>query len=277
MLFKSKANMIVGNSTKSPQEVLRGRLFISTRPKSLSDGLKKYFGSAGAELLEMPMIEIKPADISETGRNTLEKAGTFDWIIFTSGNGVRYFMEEYRNIAGSYELPPGVSIASIGSKTAKIAEEYGIEPRFISRRSNAAGFADELSALFSGSHPRVLWPTGKLSPGIFTGKLSLFSDINRINLYHTVMPETIIQPVLRHIINDTYNIIFFFSPSAVKNFLSATRGTGVDNESLRVACIGTVTRKACLDSNIIPLFTAGKPDSESLFKSTTEYYRSKEN
>jgi uroporphyrinogen-III synthase len=263
-------------SDKNPASLLKGRRFISTRPESRSAALKKNLGRYGAELLEMPMITIKPANINQKDKSTLENIPAFDWIVFTSENGVRYFMKEFEKAAGSGSLPPEISIAAIGSRTASAAEEYGMHPAFISRCSNAEGFSKELIPVFGGRHPAVLWPTGSLSPDKLEKQLEGYCDIERINLYRTEMPETINGTALRHIIEDTYDMIFFFSPSAVNNFLSVTRNEPVEPAALRAACIGPVTRDACTGARIIPLFTAFKAGSEALFESTIEYYRLKE-
>ena len=268
---------IFNNSDKSFESVLWGKLFISTRPENRSGELKEYFTRAGAELLELPMIGIEPIPITSDGRVSLGRMEEYDWIIFTSENGVRHFMEEYINETGSCSFPGHTGIAAIGHKTARVLGEYSISPWFVSRYSNAGNFSEELLSLFNGRHPRVLWPTGSLSPGTLTKKLQGFCDITRINLYRTVIPEKINRSVLQLIIEDRYDIIFFFSPSAVYNFCSSAGWEEQYKNKLRTACIGPVTRDACLELNIIPLFMSLTPDSAALFESTLEYYRLKKN
>lgn len=268
--------MTSGKTDKNPASLLQGKRFISTRPKGRSAVLKENFGRYGAELLEMPMICIRPAAITHVERSILESIPAFDWIVFTSENGVRFFMKEFEKAAGSGSIPPEISIAVIGSRTAAVAREYGMQPGFTSQSSNAREFSQELIPVFGGRHPLVLWPTGTLSPDKLEKQLDKFCDFKRINLYSTEMPENIDRTALRHIIGDTYDIIFFFSPSAVSNFLSLTSDEQVDPAALKAASIGPVTRDACLEAGIIPLFTPLKPDSQALFESALEYYRLKE-
>ncbi len=255
---------------------LQGKLFISTRAENRSGELKEYFAHAGAELLELPLIAINPLAVSPSGKNKLEKAGTFDWVIFTSENGVMHFMEEYQKVTGSVSLPAQTGIAAIGPKTAKVAVKYGLSPRFISRTSNATGFSDELISLFQGRHPRILWPTGSLSPVTLTDKLKRFCDIERLDLYQTLLPEKINQSVLQLVVDNLYDMIFFFSPSAVRNFCSITRERQINRVQLKAACIGPVTRDTCIELNIVPSFTSLIPETAALFESTLDYFRSKE-
>jgi uroporphyrinogen-III synthase len=268
--------MVSAHPDRSIEAPLQGKLFISTRAENRSGELKEYFTRAGAELLELPVIAIKPLSVPPSGRIKLERTETFEWIIFTSENGVMHFMEEYKKVTGSISLPAQTGIAAIGPNTARVAVKYGLNPRFISRTSNAAGFSDELISLFRGKHPRILWPTGSLSPGILTDRLNRFCDIERLDLYQTVMPEKIKQSVLQLVIDNLYDMIFFFSPSAVRNFCSIIRARQIGRMQLKVACIGPVTRDTCNELNIVPSFTSLIPETAALFESTLDYFKSKE-
>jgi uroporphyrinogen-III synthase len=267
---------MVSGSQNLPAEALNGKLLISTRPEKGSEILKECFTGAGAELIEFPMIKVKPVTIGPAGRMQLKNAGTFDWILFTSGNGVRYFMQEMKGETGSFELPARTRIAAIGPGTARVLKEYKLHPRFTSRFSNADKFSEELASIFKESYPRVLWPTGYLASGTLMNNLNGLCEIHRLNVYETVMPEFAKDENFQRIIDDRYDLIFFFSPSAVKNFCLEAKEKNIDVSGLRVACIGPVTMNACLSMNIEPLFMSSLPDSYALLKSTIEYYSSKE-
>jgi uroporphyrinogen-III synthase len=265
--------MTQGNTYPDPAHLLQGKRFVSTRPVNRSAGLKEKFARYGAELLEMPMISIQPADITADVKDVLGNPGAFDWLIFTSENGVRFFMRELEKCQAS--LPGEVPVAVIGARTAAVAGEYGMRPAFTSRSSNAEGFSAELIRVFAENHPSVLWPTGSLSSDRLEKRLEGFCDLKRINLYRTEMPDSFNTIALRHIAEDNYDMILFFSPSAVKNFLSIASETVVPSQ-MRAACIGPVTRQACIEAGINPAFMALRPDYEALFDSAIAYYRLKE-
>lgn len=261
------------NSEKASISKLNGKLFISTRPANKSGRMKELFIRDGAEILEMPMIEIKSLSLSPADKKTMKEIPGFDWIIFTSENGTRRFIEEFKKMNDQDSFPENINIAAIGHRTAGVIREHGLIPGFISRYSNAEKFSDELSVMFKDKNPRVLWPTGSLSPTGLTDKLSSFCDIKRINLYNTIMPEQINRSALQRIIEGRYDMIFFFSPSAVKNFCSITANLPIDRTGLKSACIGPSTKKACLDLNINPLFMSYSPDSEALYRTTNDFYK----
>jgi uroporphyrinogen-III synthase len=267
--------MTQGKPYMDPAELLQGRRFVSTRPVNRSAGLKEKFARYGAELLEMPMISIQPAVITADVNDILGNVGSIDWLIFTSENGVRHFMREIRR-RDHASLSSETRVAVIGARTGSVAREYGINPSFTSTSSNAEGFSAELITVFSEKHPSVLWPTGSLSSDRLQKRLEGYCKLIRINLYRTEMPDSTNSNALRHVMEDNYDMIFFFSPSAVRNFLSLAGSESVDPSGVRAACIGPVTRQACIEAGIQPVFMAPKPDSEALFDSAIEYYHLKE-
>ncbi len=262
------------HSGNNGNTLIQDKVFISTRPAGKSEELADYFASAGARVAELPMIEIRPLKITREERKIIKEAGSFNWLIFSSVNGVEYFMEIYKAEKGSFSLPPHIKIAAIGKKTAGRLKEYGVNPGYVSDTSNSRSFSRELRSLFAGRRPGVLWPTGELSPGVLEKNLSSFCDIKRLNLYRTSMPSNTNESCLQLVKEDKYEIIFFFSPSAARNFCSVIDGLQIQRESLRVACIGPETEKACLELGLKPLYTASSPCAESLYEATLNYMAS---
>ena len=72
---------------------LQDKLFISTRPKDSSEELTRTLTSLGATVIEFPLIEIKAAPISEKEKQYFSVLNNFQWIVFTSPNGVRHFFD----------------------------------------------------------------------------------------------------------------------------------------------------------------------------------------
>ena len=70
---------------------LENKVIISTRPLSQDDSMINYLTQQGAIVNEFPMIEISQAEIDDNISETLEQIDSFNWIIFTSKNGFKYF------------------------------------------------------------------------------------------------------------------------------------------------------------------------------------------
>jgi uroporphyrinogen-III synthase len=70
---------------------LKNRTIISTRPLSNDDVIRDYLSDKGANVIDFPMIEISAAFVNDNIKNALNNIKSFQWIIFTSKNGVEFF------------------------------------------------------------------------------------------------------------------------------------------------------------------------------------------
>jgi uroporphyrinogen-III synthase len=86
---------------------LKKKIFISTRPESQHDELTKLLTAAGASIIRWPLIEIRRAFLSIQEKQQLIDLHQFQWIIFTSPNGVRHFFGCLKEHAGTSDLPSG--------------------------------------------------------------------------------------------------------------------------------------------------------------------------
>ena len=72
---------------------LAGQRIVVTRPSDEADRSASALEALGAEVLTAPTVEIRPLDDYEVLDRTIERLSTFDWLVFTSGNGVRSFLD----------------------------------------------------------------------------------------------------------------------------------------------------------------------------------------
>jgi uroporphyrinogen-III synthase len=105
------------------------RYIISTRPKRQNNELKQLLEKQGYTLLELPMIEIhRRVRLSHSDFKKLENIQQYNWIVFTSPNGIRHFFHHYKNTSGTNSLPENIKTAVVGTTTQKILEEHGTSP-----------------------------------------------------------------------------------------------------------------------------------------------------
>ena len=257
---------------KESRRLMEGETFISTRPRGRSAKLREILGEHGAELIEMPMIGISSATLSDHEKVVLKNTGQFDWIVFTSSNGVARFFEQLKTITGSYKTAYETRIAVIGHDTGSKLRTFGYNANYISSLSTGRAFAKELRELFTGKNPRVLLPVGNLAGKTIEEQLNGVAEVTRINVYNTVMPEKINSEVLKLIGDDKYGMIIFTSNSGFNNFCLAA-GNKINIKSLRIACIGSTTAGALEQAGINPLVTATKMNSQGIAEAITGYYR----
>jgi len=251
---------------------LKNKLFITTRPAGRSDEMKHVFEKAGAELLEMPLIETEPLSIAAEEKKLLENMEDFDWLILTSTNGVQYFFETFTKISTKKKLPDQLKIAMIGNKTQKKLEEYGYSPDFINPGNTAEDFSEAFLKHLQKEKqlPNILLALGKLARTVIQDELKDIANCTRINFYTTVIPESVDPNILIRIEEDQYEMLIFTSPSGIKNFLKIS---GVKHQkNLRIACIGDTTARTAKDNNIEPLVVAEKASTKGLLDSIINYY-----
>jgi uroporphyrinogen-III synthase len=250
------------------------KIFISTRPEGQSDELARLFAAAGARILELPMIKIQPTILTESEKNQLRQPGNFDWLTFTSPNGVRYFFENMQNLTGSIRLPEHLRIAVIGKKTETTLKDFGYSPSFSNPGKTGEDFADSFTQKIkeeNGARPDILMPLGNLAGTLLQERLNPVARCFRINVYETVMPGSVDEIIFQHIREDRYDMIIFTSPSGIYNFLKL-KGS-INDKTLRVACIGETTFAAARKKGITPLVVASKPTARGIFESIISYYK----
>ena len=104
---------------------LHNKIFISTRAPEAGDTLPDLLAKNGATVLSFPMIEIKPSELTPAGKAKIGHLDSYDWLFFTSRNGVIHFFKQLIDLTGSSELPASLKVAVVGSKTASELEYYG--------------------------------------------------------------------------------------------------------------------------------------------------------
>lgn len=252
---------------------LQDKVFISTRPKNESKELAVLFSNAGATLLEFPMIQIQAAPLSENEKKYFKGLKEFQWLVFTSPNGVRYFFKNLKDIQSNTNLPKTLQIAVIGSKTEKILNEFGFSASFKNPGSTGEDFAESFIQEIknNNSRPNILLTLGNIAGTVIQDKLADYAACTRINIYQTCMPDTIDKQVQKQIVNNSYDLLIFTSPSGINNFrcLSNT----LQKENICIACIGETTAKEAIKNNITPKIIAKNSTTLGLFESILNYYK----
>lgn len=231
---------------------LSGRRIVVTRSAEQADELAARLEALGAEAIVFPVIRFVPLP-SDALDVAVANLGRYDWLIFTSGNTVRFFCEAYRPRERQLRLPP---IAASGSATAERLQEAGIQPAFIPEEFVGERLVEGLGDLRG---KRVLLPRSRAGrPEIAAMLRERGAIVDDIALYDTLPAEpaggewaSLAEPV---------DVVTFTSPSSVRNWAALLerapeRPAGVGPVTL-AACIGPVTAEACekagLRADIVP-------------------------
>ncbi len=125
---------------------LHGQTVLVTRPASQAEALAAPLREAGANVLVQPAIEIGPlADNAELD-SAIDRIDSFDWITFSSRNGVDYFIRRLKQQGRDLRALGGVKIAVVGKKTAMALEQYHLSADLVPDDFCAESLAEQLSS-----------------------------------------------------------------------------------------------------------------------------------
>jgi uroporphyrinogen-III synthase len=218
---------------------LNGRRVAITRPEDQAEGLCSRLRALGAEPIEFPVIAIAPPEAGGPLDQAIARLSSYDWIIFTSVNGVEHFWERLEAPAvGSQPLIarfPSLKVAAIGPATAMALRQRGVEIRLMPAEYRAEAILDEIGDV---AGQRILLPRADIArPALAEGLQSKGAQVDEVPAYRTV-PATP-SPAAFDALRAGVDVITFTSSSTVRNFSALT--AGLDYGDPLIACIGPVT------------------------------------
>ena len=191
---------------------LFGRTVVVTRAREQVSGLRLRLEELGAEVLELPAIEIAPIEI------TLPDLAAYEWLVFTSPNGVRAFFDDALEPAGlDARALAGLQVAAIGPGTAHALATRGVRADLIPERFVAESL---LEAFPSPSSPgaRVLLARAEVARDVLPGGLAERGyAVDVLPVYRT-NPATPDPALVARVVEGRFDAVTFTSSSTVDNF-----------------------------------------------------------
>ena len=238
---------------------LTGRKIVITRPSDQQEEFAGMLSSLGAETIRFPVIAIAPPDSWDAADRAIENIKKYDWIIFTSVNGVISFADRLITLQKDVsETLNDIMICAIGLKTAEVVELYGLEVDFIPDEFRAEAVADGFKEMGSPGR-NVLLPRAQVGREILPKELvRMGMQVDVIPVYKAVLPDTDALRLRKMLRDREIDVVTFTRSSCVKNFLEII---GMDQYKMlltgvKIACISPVTedtvRKYDLSVDIIP-------------------------
>ena len=254
---------------------LHNKVLISTQPAESFPEFENALNNSGAIIYSLPMISVSEAEITKQEKNTIINISQFNWLIFTSKNGVLYFIKKYFDLTGKKELPKNLKTAVIGKKTANELIKYGVTPTFISESNLAEIFSIELKEKVIDKNSNVLLLLGNLAGNLIQNTLENHVNTVRIDCYKNSIPKSIDLDLIKKIKSDKYDLIIFTSSSCFSNFAETLKNYDIQPKNLRVVSIGKSTTKTMEEYNVTPVFTAKQSNIEGIVQEIKTYYKPK--
>ena len=226
---------------------LFGKRVLVTRARDQAAELVDRLLDLGADPIEAPTIRIAPPDDYGPLDEACATTASFDWIIFTSVNGVEFFMQ--RLLAGPRDIRDlkGVRLCAIGPATAERLNRFGLKVDLMPFEHRAEAVLDALLQADDMPGKRVLLPRADLAREVLATELRREgADVVEVIAYRTVLAggERDAGPdIYKMLLEQEIDVVTFTSASTVRNFVKIL-GTepAVDLlQTTRVAAIGPVT------------------------------------
>ncbi len=207
---------------------LKGRRIVITRPAERARALADRLRALGAEPIIFPTVKIEPADPAALDA-ALRQLAIFDWIVFTSANGVEAFFTRLAAAGKNGRDVGRCKVAAIGPVTARALREHGVEPALVPGEYVAEAV---LAALGEVRGQRFLLPRADIArEALAAGLAGRGAIVTEVAAYRTVGAGTP-PPDLRRA-----DAVTFTSSSTVRHFVASGAALG----AAKVVCIGPVT------------------------------------
>jgi uroporphyrinogen-III synthase len=213
---------------------LAGRRIVVTRAREQSSELAGKLTALGAEVIELPLITVSREIDKQTLHDALAELGSYDWIVFTSANGVRFFFEEFYRIYDDIRALGLLRFAAVGETTAKAIGEHHIKVECQPRIATGEALAEALIATGSLDNAKLLVITGNLNRDELVTKLAAERAIvDQLQVYKTEKTDLSDDRGAADFRVRGADAILFASSSAVQSFVDQAAALKLEKDAKR--------------------------------------------
>jgi uroporphyrinogen III methyltransferase/synthase len=255
---------------------LFGRRVLVTRSREQAGELVELLEAQGAEPVEAPLINIVPPDDYGPLDAACERAGAFDWIVFTSANGASAFMDRLLQGPRDVRALAGARLCAVGPGTASRLTRFGLKVDLIPDDHSAAGVVTALKEVGAIKSKRVLFPKADIARDTIPEELrAAGAEVTEVVAYRTVTAEGDAHlDIYRQLLDRRIDAVTFSSASAVRAFVSIygeDQAVDLLNHTI-VATIGPVTADAALRYGITPQVTPTSSTVADLVDALVDFF-----
>jgi uroporphyrinogen III methyltransferase/synthase len=246
------------------QEPLRGRRIIVTRPRHQAESLRSALEALGADVVVAPAIRIEPPADWAPLDAAIDRADNYDWIVFTSVNGVEAFFDRATST-------PRCEFAAIGPATEDALSERGVRASVVPERFVAEEVFEAMSRRTDLSGKKILLPRADIAREALPKLLrDAGGDVDVVVAYRTTPASEDIERALALVRDASVDAVTFTSGSTVRSFFSSA------DEAVRArvtpASIGPITSDALREENVEPVIEAERYTTEGLVEAIRRHF-----
>ena len=197
---------------------LLGRRVVVTRARHQASELVERLADLGADTLECPTIQVVPPSDWTPLDQALAALAAYDWIIFTSVNGVRFFFERLFETGRDVRALGRARTAAIGPATAERLKDFGLNTDILPESYRAESVVDAFEGV-DLKNRRVLIPRAAEARPILPAELiRRGAVVDEIPVYHTIQAREGVDDLHAGLAEGSVDMVTFTSSSTVRNF-----------------------------------------------------------
>lgn len=280
--FKHPVIIVVGEVVKLREQLqwferkpLFGRRVVITRARNQANEFADCIEALGGEAWEFPTIAITPPlDFGPLDR-AVQEVRQYNWIIFTSVNGVEAFFDRMRQLEKDIRDLCGIRLCAIGPKTRAALESYGLRIEYMPEEYVAEAVIEQ----FRGENmhsKRVLLPRANIARKLLPEALrEMGAIVDEVVAYRTVKGGGDINRLKEMLRSGSIHAVTFTSSSTVQNFVEMLGREEMPTllDGVVVACIGPITADTARRCDLPVHVTAKEYTIEGLTRALVEYFQ----
>jgi uroporphyrinogen III methyltransferase/synthase len=218
---------------------LSGRRVLVTRARAQASELAEALEVLGAEVVQFPTIRIADAPDAAALRDAAARAGEFDWIVFTSANGVERFWAALAESGRDTRALGRARVCAIGPATAAALAARGVRADLVPGEYIGEGVVDALGSADDLSGKRILLPRAEIARSALPdGLRERGAEVVEVAAYRTVPDGAEAESVRERLAKGEIDYVTFTASSTVRSFVDLA---GTDLGGAKVVSIGPIT------------------------------------
>ncbi|HSD50251.1 MAG TPA: uroporphyrinogen-III C-methyltransferase [Candidatus Methylomirabilis sp.] len=240
---------------------LAGKRILITRTREQASTFAAVLEAAGAEVVEFPTITIVPPESWAPLDAAIGRLREYQWVIFTSSNGVRFFRERLQHAGRDVRDLHGITVCAIGPATAAALAAVGVQADLVPTEFKAEGLVEAIGAATGGAGirgTRVLLARAAEAREVLPEELTRRgARVDVVPAYRTIRSAPEAEPVRAMLRDGNIHAVTFTSSSTVTHFLQLVGKDARDLlRGIVVASIGPITAETAarhgIASDVVP-------------------------
>ena len=247
--LKPPAVVVIGAAADSDARLnwfmkkpLFGKNIVVTRdPRGNAEFANKII-SHGGNPIDLTTIKIEPLTNTDRFMRALVKPSEYDWIAFTSSNGVEIVFDFLRGLGKDARVFCSAKVAAIGRETAAALAECGINTDFVPTIYTSKELGKQLAACWNLHGKKILLLRSQAASNELVEWLERAgAEVNNVPAYRIAAAKSKCDWLIKKITDGIIDWVTFASPSSVESFFEQIQCDLVNSSSVKVASIGPTT------------------------------------